>query len=60
MFNKYSIQAMFEDTILVIAFVFWIAGFVIAKGWAMVTCIIPFYAWYLVMETFMISQGWVN
>ena len=39
----------------------WLAGIVLAKGWATVLAvIIPFYAWYLVVERAMQSLGWVS
>lgn len=39
---------------------FWLLGFVIAKGaWSTGFCIIPFYAWYLVVERFAQMHGWV-
>lgn len=38
----------------------WLAGFVVAKGfWSTVFCIIPFWAWYLVIEKILQSIGWV-
>ncbi len=36
----------------------WIAGFVLAKGfWSTFFCIIPFYAWYLVVEAYLGKYG---
>jgi hypothetical protein len=37
---------------------FWIEGFVIAKGfWSTLFCIIPFWAFYLVIEFILINTG---
>lgn len=48
------------NVLYVIMVVFWIAGFVIAKGaWSTMFCIFPFYAWYLVIEKAMIAWGLV-
>lgn len=36
----------------------WLAGFALAKGfWSTTSCIIPFYAWYLVIEKIMKLTG---
>lgn len=43
-----------------IVIVGWIAGIVLAKGWLTVVAIlVPFYAWYLVLERAMIYFGWI-
>lgn len=35
----------------IVLLILWIAGFVLAKGfWSTFFCIIPFYAWYIVIE----------
>lgn len=39
-------------------FIGWLAGFVLAKGaWSTIACIVPMYAWYLVVEKAMIAWG---
>lgn len=54
------LNVLLGNVVTVIAIVFWLAGFVIAKGfWMTVACIIPFYAWYLVAEKTMIAWGLV-
>lgn len=47
-----------ELTCIFIA-VTWLAGIVLAKGgWAtLAACLVPFYAWYLVVERAMTSMG---
>jgi len=56
---KLDINKLFELLIVVLGFVYWIAGFVIAKGvWSTFFCIIPFYAWYLVIERLMFPPVW--
>ncbi|WP_195754265.1 hypothetical protein [Vibrio parahaemolyticus] len=36
----------------------WLAGFVLAKGFfSTLLCIIPFWAWYLVVEKILVSLG---
>ena len=43
-----------------IPIVMWVAGFVIASGVRETfLCIIPPYAWYLVIERVMIFNGWL-
>lgn len=38
----------------------WIAGFVVSKGfWAMAFCVIPFWAWYQLIEFFFKLVGWI-
>lgn len=38
----------------------WIGGFVLAKGfWSTVCCIMPFWAWYLMIEKVLQNWGWV-
>lgn len=38
----------------------WVSGFVLAKGfWSTLFCIIPFYAWYLVIEAIFKSTGFI-
>ena len=49
------------NTILAVIFLLgWLAGFVIAVGfWSTLLAIIPFYAWYLVIERVMLKIGWL-
>ncbi len=55
-----SIERMLMGLFGVILGLTWLAGFVIAKGvWSTIFCIIPFYAWYLVVENIMKTLGWV-
>ena len=45
---------------MMLMIVIWLAGIVLAQGFNTVWAIfIPPYAWYLVIEKFMILQGWV-
>lgn len=46
---------------LMFAWIVWIAGVVIAKGfWSTVFCIFFFpWSWYLVIEKVMVGLGWV-
>jgi len=38
----------------------WVAGFVLAKGfWSTLFCIIPFWAYYLVVERGLQVAGWL-
>lgn len=47
--TKYLLIGILELTLLV----FWLLGFVIAKGfWSTLFCFFPFYSWYLVVEFF--------
>ncbi len=50
-----NIFYMFASLILLAA---WLAGFVIAKGfWSTLSCTFPFYAWYLVVEQFILKYN---
>ncbi len=52
---------LFDFTQIIFAIwltVTWMAGFVLAKGfWSTFFCIIPFYAWYLVVEAYLSKYG---
>lgn len=55
-----GLEYIWDNVVYIFLCVCWLAGFIIAKGfWSTLFAIIPFWAWYLVLEKFMIAQGWV-
>ena len=49
------------DMVGLIAVITWLMGIVLAKGfWMTALSIIPFYAWYLVVEKIMVTTGFIG
>jgi len=51
MFNIYSVTSV----------IVWLIGILFAQGfWStLFACLVPFYAWYLVVERLFIMNGWI-
>jgi hypothetical protein len=44
--------------VLIVLIFYWGIGFALAKGfWSTFFCVLPFYAWYLVIEAYVIKYG---
>lgn len=54
-------EPMEDDVKELVLIVGWIMGIILAKGFwsALFAVIIPFWAWYLLIEKIMISFGWI-
>lgn len=50
-----------QGLVFIIIVVTWLMGIVIASGFwqTFISIILPFYAWYLLIEKFLHSIGWV-